>query len=384
MDNQTEQLKTLNNDGGWTHSQRLSNFEVLRIIAMVAIIFHHYFVHAQINTTNLSLLASIWYHTGISFGKFGVVVFVMISGYFSCTSRFNFKRLFLLWLEAFFYSVLVYCVLFATGQIDFSQSQFIANFFPIKEDHYWFVTCYLALMIVSPLLNILIKHLPRSRHFITCVVGMVLYSIIPTFFSAEFLYLNDLILFMLIYIFAAYLRKYGGLKVKIKTDILIIILSVLAMLVCKLIAIKIINGILDIDYEKNRLLASNSIFVLIMSAACVEVCAKSKPFTNKAVNYIAKSTFGVYLIHDNPFMREVLWCRIFKVSSFAEGNFAIFVLHSFLTVAIVFCCCTLIDIVRRFIEKPVSRAYDKLAVKLLNSRLAVKIKTFLHGLDCDE
>lgn len=260
MEDKIEQRKAVNNGGGYL--RRISNFEILRIVAMIAIIFSHYFLCSQINTSNLSFGATVWYVGGSSFGQFGVVIFI--------------------------------------------------------------------------------------------------------------------------YIFAAYLRKYGGSKLKIKTDVLIVILSLIAIFLCKALTIIVLNNKLNIEYDANRFSALQSIFVLIMSVACFEIAIKCKPFTNKTINYIAKSTFGVYLIHDNPFIREVLWCRIFKVASFAEGNFAIFVLHSFITVAIVFCCCTLIDILRRFIEKPVSRAYDKLAAKLLNSRLAVKIKTFLHGLDSDE
>lgn len=379
MDNQTDRLKTVNNNF-LNRSQRVSNFEVLRIIAMAAIIFHHYFLHSQIDELSLSPLAAAWYTALQSFGKFGVVVFIMISGYFSCLSRFSFKRLFMLWLETFFYTVLIYCVLLIAGQVDLSPSEFIANFQIILFD-YWFVVCYSALVIVSPLLNILIKHLSRKQHFITCLVGTVICSVLPFFIEEEVLYQSDFTSFVFIYVFAAYIRKYGGLNVKIRTDILIIVLSVIAMLGCECFTIKIINKYINPNYGWNIFYSVQSIFVLALSAACICVAAKSKPFTNKAVNYVAKSVFGVYLIHDNIFMRNILWLKIFKVASYAAGTFPIFALHTLVTVAIVFCGCTLIDILRRFIEKPVSKVYDALSEKILRSRFVTKFKAFLQGLD---
>lgn len=379
MDNQTEQLKTSGeNASSPVRRRRVSNFEVLRIVAIAIIIIHHYFDHSQVNVASLSYFGKAWYYLCWSFGRCGVILFIMISGYFSCTSRFNLKRLIMLWLEVLFYSVLIYIIFFATGQIEFSSDELIKNLFPIMWTRYWFATCYVALMIVSPLLNLIIKHLSRSRHFVTCVVGAVIYSVVPTFFAQDFLYLNEFITFIFLYILAAYLRKYGGLKIKIRTDILIIVITAAVTLLLRFLAIE---GVFGEEYDSMRFSELCSIFMLIISVACLEITAKSKPFTNKAINWISKSTFGVYLIHDNPYVRSPLWDKLFKVAEVSGGNFVLFVLHTIGAVIAVYAVCSLVDALRRFIEKPVSSAYDKLSEKLLASRPAVKARTFLHNLD---
>ena len=89
--------------------ERKSNFELLRIIAMFMIIFHHISVHSNFNnltTTNLLYLKFI--QIG---GKIGVNIFVLISGYFLInTERIKINKIFKLWGQMLFYSLLIYIV----------------------------------------------------------------------------------------------------------------------------------------------------------------------------------------------------------------------------------------------------------------------------------
>lgn len=66
--------------------------ELLRIIAMLFIMFHHFAEHSgidfsvwSINNITLALMQSL--------GKIGVNVFVLITGYYSCNSKFSVKKL---------------------------------------------------------------------------------------------------------------------------------------------------------------------------------------------------------------------------------------------------------------------------------------------------
>ena len=71
---------------------RNAAFELLRIIAMLFIIAHHFYVHggfSSISPTNKALMT--FFEFG---GKFGVAIFVMISGYFLVNSKFKIKKLF--------------------------------------------------------------------------------------------------------------------------------------------------------------------------------------------------------------------------------------------------------------------------------------------------
>ena len=72
--------------------QRLSNFELLRIIAMILIILHHYAYHGNlisIPNDNFNKYVAVFIIVG---GKVGVNVFVLITGYFLINSKFKIKK----------------------------------------------------------------------------------------------------------------------------------------------------------------------------------------------------------------------------------------------------------------------------------------------------
>jgi len=68
------------------------------------------------------------------------------------------------------------------------------------------------------------------------------------------------------------------------------------------------------------------------------------------INKIASTTFGIYLIHDNSYIRSFLWADFFKVNGFENSNFLI--PYSIYICFIVFVTCTIIDLIRQYtIEK---------------------------------
>ena len=78
---------------------------------------------------------------------------------------------------------------------------------------------------------------------------------------------------------------------------------------------------------------------------------------NKFINNLAGTMFGVYLLHDNFFVRKFLWIDFFKNLSFIDSPFL--VIHAILAVFVVFVACSLVEYLRsRFIEKPFLKLVD--------------------------
>lgn len=78
---------------------------------------------------------------------------------------------------------------------------------------------------------------------------------------------------------------------------------------------------------------------------------------NKFINTIAASSFGVLTIHANSdSMRQWLWRDIFDNAGHYDNMFP----YAFFVVAIVFCICTVIDIVRIYcLEKPLFKYIER-------------------------
>ncbi len=76
---------------------RQSQFELLRIIAMVMIVFQHFAYHSNFDWQSTGVtLPHLWCNLIAMGGQVGVDVYILISGYFLINSEgslFNFKRI---------------------------------------------------------------------------------------------------------------------------------------------------------------------------------------------------------------------------------------------------------------------------------------------------
>ena len=102
---------------------RQSNIELLRIVAMFFIIAYHCVCNSTLwleldfaHPSAKSILVQLW---GM-WGKTGINVFVLISGYFMCVSHLTVKRYVKLLAELLFYGIATYLVLCYLGIERFS------------------------------------------------------------------------------------------------------------------------------------------------------------------------------------------------------------------------------------------------------------------------
>lgn len=92
-------------------NKRLSNIELLRVVSMLLIIATHFWGHgidlAAIEPFTLPYYFG-WFIKGISYVS--VNIYVLISAFFLCKSKFRVSKLLVLWLEIEFYSILFYYI----------------------------------------------------------------------------------------------------------------------------------------------------------------------------------------------------------------------------------------------------------------------------------
>ena len=68
---------------------------------------------------------------------------------------------------------------------------------------------------------------------------------------------------------------------------------------------------------------------------------------SKILNMISSATFGVYLIHDNLYMRPFLWERVFKNASYVNSR--LLIPFSLIVVFVVFSGCSIIELGRIYL-----------------------------------
>ena len=108
-------------------------------------------------------------------------------------------------------------------------------------------------------------------------------------------------------------------------------------------------------------------FALLIAVPIFCTFAYAKPFENTIVNMMATSTLGIYLIHDNPFVRNVIWTNVFHNAEFV--NSPLLIPHMIGTVVAVFVVCGTIELIRkntleRLYSGFVTRQSDKIEAKI--------------------
>ena len=338
---------------------RNSNLEILRIISMLLIIMHHYSIHGafvldpSILTTNKVIVQIL-----SAGGKLGVDCFILISGYFMIESSFKVKKLFKLVCEIFFYSAIVFVIFTVFGLADFSVKLAIKSFFPTIFSMYWFATTYVVLYIFSPYLNLFINGLDEKKHFKLILLLIILWSLIPMFTTAA-PGMSNLSWFMTLYIIAAYIRLHPNKwfekdKLNIWFAIATYALILLSFILFDIIGLRI-NVV---GKHATYFMSMNNLPMLFCAVTLLLGFKNLKIKDNKAINGIAASMFGVYLIHDNYFVRPFIWEKVFRNNAYYDSSYL--VIHALIAIILVFVICVVIDQIRiKLIEKPFFKFVDK-------------------------
>ena len=147
---------------------RESNIELLRIVAMFFIVLHHLLVHGMKNIgylsdsiVEISLIRQMPFIFLNAFTVVAVNCYVLISGYWGINP--TKKKFFNLFAICVFYSLAHYLINALHNEI-FSLKLFIFSLLPFSHHQgLWFVTCYIGLFLLSPLLNAAVCHLNETE-----------------------------------------------------------------------------------------------------------------------------------------------------------------------------------------------------------------------------
>lgn len=281
---------------------RQSNMELLRIVSLLfVLVLHANFlgVHAPSQEDLTVSPVSTFFRCFIeALTIVAVNVFVLISGWFGIHS--SFKKLGALCFQVLFFTLGFFMVFAVINPSEAFTVDKIKGIFLFNGD-YWFVKAYIALFLLSPVLNMFVEHATKKQ-FQTVLIS---YYVFHTFYgwlmdaSVNFTMNGTTALsFFGIYMLGRYLRIYPfklTLKKK-ESDMTIYIGCALLLTICNLYLIYKGNPV----SVEGRLYSFASPIVIIESVALLLFFSKIS-FSSKSVNWIASSCFAVYLFHCNGF-----------------------------------------------------------------------------------
>ena len=301
---------------------RQSNLELLRIISMLAIIAGHFYGQ----TIGHHVKGSIPILIFSSGSRIAVNLFLMIGVWFMVEKKFEAKRVFKIWNNVWFWSIVL---TFATIMMGQQVSTFgcITALFPVMFYNLWFASAYIVLLLIAPYINISCQRLSevlgrpgggKIKFFISLLsvltLGQSTYS--PALMDTWFCAISYFVFVYIIMWF--YKHKYLNLSYN-KWLILFIGLSLYVIMVI------IANNETFMTFRLwkicSRYLFDYKSFPNFLISACIfYFVLKTDIGEIRWINVIASVSFGVYVIHQIPFFRDYLWFNILRIDSWGYSD----------------------------------------------------------------
>lgn len=326
------------------------NFEILRILAMWMIIIGHSIGHTYL-LEDINQNSSIYYFIKLLqiFCNSATNIYVILSGYFLVDKKFEIKRLIILWLQVLFYSIFLYLVFNIFIFKEVSLKDILKVILPISGNQYWFMRVYLIMFLFFPYINILVKNLSKKKYHILLILCIVIFSLWRSFLPFAITVNNEggnsILWFVVLYLFGAYLKKYG-VNYSIKFSILFVIINILFSFFSSII-ISQISFELGFSGRGSSLFTEFTSFPMLFSAFfIVNIVAKCnfnstcKIGLRNLILILSSSSLSVYLIHENRYVKRWMWDFI-NINQFSENKIIILLI---LIVGIgIYVCSTILD-----------------------------------------
>lgn len=311
------------------YKKRDTRFEVLRIISMVFIISSHFSLYGNWNEKSSHIISTMQFQP---LGQIGVYLFVMISGYFFSTRSVNLKnvwrRIIPLWKKTILYSIFVCIVAIILKLNSINIRSILKSILPISLNEYWFMTSFILLMLMTPLLNYLINNYDK-KDLQYCILGIVIVAdIYPLLNNSPLGGLLSSSVLISSYLIAGYIRKYT-FNIKSYWLVVLIVLGLggeyISMYVMNLLhhnPLKFTNGILP-------LLAAIGIFIIFI---------KMPSFYNRYINFFASSVLTAYLLTMHQTIYNWFWRDFINVGKFQYSPYLTLIGLGISLVIVLICC----------------------------------------------
>ncbi|MDO4294119.1 MAG: acyltransferase [Eubacteriales bacterium] len=348
--------------------ERQANLEALRILAMVMVVTAHLMNHGNLITLAQPGTASyylVWTLFGVSFVC--INLYLLISSYFLVESRFSVGKLVRLILQVFFYSFGITLLFWLFTDVPKEPKYLVYSVLPVASDFYWFVSMYVGMYLLSPLMNRLVRSMSKRQLCCAALLSLGLVSVWPNiiYFSSALNTAGGVSIswFLTLYLCGAYLRLYyrpdgrfGSWLWKAFAALLLIPASrfiIEALLATPLQKISILDDLMwgySVFYNYSSILVTLASILLFLAFLNLRIA----PGKGAAViNTVAGAAFGVYLIHDHYYIREKLWSRIDGGAWLGKW----YLLPACIgTVAAVYLVCTGIELLRQRIFCPLEKS----------------------------
>lgn len=176
---------------------------------------------------------------------------------------------------------------------------------------YWYITAYISLIMLSPLLDIVLdkKYLRR-----VILAFLIILDFIPAHCNAG-CYRNDVLQFCMIYLLVGSIKQHDGLWSKFNGITLAIGMGAAQLFYWVMFCTKGLNGMVDLPYHE---LTRRYSIVMVYCAISVFSVMLARPIKRHlCMNRLAESTLAVYIWHAGPSWQGLIAERL-KIADLYE------------------------------------------------------------------
>lgn len=348
------------------NKKRNANMELLRILSMLMVTMLHaldksgLLVPLEGEIPGNAWIA--WILEVLSIGA--VNIFMLISGYFLVKAEFKLSRLLEIVCQVCFYALGAFGIFYLLGLTTAEERDvyhLLHYIFPVHMNVYWFITSYVVIYALLPVLGNGIRGLEKKQLrnviLILLVYECVFKSVLPAALEADSKGYSPL-WYLIMFLLGAYFRLHGFqvLNKSWKGWIAYLTGSMLVLLEAAVLyrfheSTDHFEEILKVSTHYNHL------FVVLAAVGIFAAFVNAKPMAEgigKVVCAISPYALGVYLFQENITLRY-RWQKWFGLTEAMSDPAYLFLLRVFGAVLAIFVIGSVIDAVRRVLFTGVAK-----------------------------
>lgn len=277
---------------------RASNFEILRIIAILGVTLHHLIINnvgyclyssEAVGDTTAFLINS------LAVG--GVNIFVLISGWFGIKRQWS--TVFKLVVDCFFIGIIMNIVGLTLSSYTFSLFTVLKS---LSFTNSWFVLHYICLVLLSPFIENLWTDIRKSSNVTYFLIVLTIINVVVGYGMKQG-NVNGYNIFNFIYLYfiGRSLRQYHCQSSTKKKNIvsMMSVLGIIAVIFFEVYTFAFLSVHSAKDNFGVRFWSYNSPWVLCYSIMVFWIFSNIR-FSSKIVNWMAMSVFTCYIVQTNP------------------------------------------------------------------------------------
>lgn len=303
-----------------TTRERNYGIDSLRIVSMFMIVMLHVLGAGGI------LARSPW-GTGNYFAAWGaenlilcaVNCYALISGFVGVYSKARLKNIVSLWFQVEFYSLGIAILLYFLFPGLFGLSDILKSGLPVLFERYWYFTAYFGMFFFMPYMNRFVLEASGDMQSKFLAVSFVLFSVMPTVVHLDVFHtLNgySALWLALMYVLGAYIRHHGVWQGRGNVFYLGLFLAAVACNILVKFGMTFfwMNRTGSDNIHSNILMEYTAPTVVVASVMLLIVFSRIRwgRLGVALVRFLAPLTFGVYLIHMQPMVWQLLGDAPFK------------------------------------------------------------------------